>query len=73
MGRSRSTPKSKLIVTRVTPRIRRIIESVALSEGLYTSEWVRKVIVKELKNSKLLTPIIEHPIVEETDYPETKY
>jgi hypothetical protein len=64
MGRSRSTPKTKMIATRVTPRIRRIIESVALSEGLYTSEWVRKVIVKELKNSKLLTTNIGHNIIE---------
>jgi hypothetical protein len=61
MGRSQSTPKTKLIATRVTPRIRRIIEFVAVSEGLYTSEWVRKAIIKELKNSKLLTTRIKHP------------
>lgn len=73
MGRSRSKPKTKLIVIRVTPRIRRIIESVAINEGLYTSEWVRKVIIKELKNSKLLTTSISHPIVEETNYLKTEY
>jgi hypothetical protein len=65
MGRGSGTPKTKLIATRVTPRIRRIITSVAASEGLYTSEWVRKVIVKELKQSKLLTTSIDHPIIEE--------
>ena len=55
MGRSSSTPKTKLIATRVTPRINRIIKVVAASEGLYSSEWVRKVIINELKKSKLLT------------------
>jgi hypothetical protein len=49
MGRSSGTPKTKLLATRVTPRISRIIKAIAASEGLYAYEWVRKVIIKELK------------------------
>jgi hypothetical protein len=72
MGRSSGTAKTKLIATRVTPRISRIIKAVAASEGLYASEWVRKVIITELKNSKLLTTSINHPIIEESNYAETE-
>ena len=64
MGRSLGIPKTELIATRVTPRIRKIIKATASSEGLYTSEWVRKVITNELKNSKLLATSINHPIME---------
>jgi predicted TIM-barrel fold metal-dependent hydrolase len=49
MGRSSGTPKTKLIATRVTPRISKIIKAVSASEGLYASEWVRKVIIQELR------------------------
>ena len=72
MGRSSSTPKTELIATRVTPRISRIIKAIAASEGLYASEWVRKVIIKELKSSKLLTTSINHPILEEPNYAESE-
>jgi hypothetical protein len=71
MGRSSGTAKTKLIATRVTPRIFRIIKAVAASEGLYASEWVRKVILEELKESKLLKTSINHPMFE-TNYAERK-
>ena len=62
MGRSSGTPKTELLATS------RIIKAIAASEGLYTSEWVRKVIIIELKRSKLLTTSINHPILEETNF-----
>ncbi|MFC1803135.1 hypothetical protein ACFL0D_04110 [Thermoproteota archaeon] len=72
MGRSSSIPKTELIATRVTPRICKIIKAMAASEGLYASEWVRKVIIKELKSNKMLTTNINHPILEETYYNESR-
>ena len=48
MGRSTGTPKSILIATRVTPRINGLVQQMANREGLYVSEWVRKLIVTEL-------------------------
>jgi hypothetical protein len=72
MGRSSSPPKTELIATRVTPRICKIIKAVAASEGLYASEWVRKVIIKELKSNKMLTTSINHPILEEPNYSRTR-
>ena len=54
MGRSHGTPKSILIATRVTPRINDLIQQMAQREGLYVSEWVRKVIITELGEHGLL-------------------
>jgi hypothetical protein len=65
MGRSSGTRKTELLATRVTPGISKIIKAVSASEGLYASEWVRKVIIQELKNSKLLRTSVNHPIIEE--------
>ena len=48
MARSKGTPKSILIATRVTPRINNLVQQMAQREGLYVSEWIRKIIIKEL-------------------------
>ena len=48
MGRSNGTPKTILIATRVTPRINELAKQMAAREGLYVSEWVRKLITTEL-------------------------
>ena len=54
MGRSNGTPKSILIATRVTPRINELIKQMAAREGLYVSEWVRKLITSELAERGML-------------------
>jgi hypothetical protein len=54
MGRSNGTPKSILIATRVTPRINGLVKQMAHREGLYVSEWVRKIIIAELSKNKML-------------------
>ena len=54
LGRSTGTPKSVLIATRVTPRISEMIKQMANREGLYVSEWVRKIITIELSKNNLL-------------------
>ena len=54
MGRSNGTPKSVLIATRVTPRINELVKQIAHREGLYVSEWVRKLIISELVERNML-------------------
>jgi len=46
--------KSALLVTRVTPRIRDIVEREARAEGLDVSEWIRNLIIEELKKRDVL-------------------
>ena len=54
MGRSKGTPKSILLATRVTPRINNLVQQMAQREGLYVSEWIRKIIISELGEHGLL-------------------
>ena len=61
MGRSHGTPKSILIATRVTPRINDLIKQMAAREGLYVSEWVRKLITQELATRGMLEKGIFSP------------
>ena len=51
---SRDNTKSVLVATRVTPRIKQVVEGMAVREGLSVSEWLRKLIVVELKESDAL-------------------
>jgi hypothetical protein len=61
MGRSHGIPKSVLIATRVTPAINEKIKQVAFREGLYVSEWIRQLIVSELKNQDMLGNPLQVP------------
>jgi len=54
MGRSKGIPKSVLLATRVTPGINKIVKQIAFREGLYVSEWIRQLIISELKNPDML-------------------
>lgn len=54
MGRSNGIPKTVLMATRVTPRIEGLIKQMAQREGLYVSEWVRKIITMELAERGML-------------------
>ena len=55
--------KTSLISTKVTSRIREIIIQQASREGITTSEWLRKLIIKELKNENLLSIVFKTPKV----------
>lgn len=59
--RNNSNPKSVLLATRVTPKIKAIVEQMALREGLSVSEWLRNLVVLELKNSEALPSILRIP------------
>lgn len=60
-----SDAKASLICTRVTPYIKEIIEQQASREGLTSSEWIRNLIIKELKNENLLQMVFKTPRIRE--------
>jgi len=68
MGRSTGTPKSVLIATRVTPRINDLVKRASNREGLYVSEWVRKIIIAELSRSNMLPNTLYSPLEEIDEY-----
>ena len=53
MPRVRAT-KDMTIAFRVTPRIGELVAQAAASEGLNTSEWLRNLVIAELKRRNLL-------------------
>jgi hypothetical protein len=61
MPKKSGTPKTVLLATRVTPRIRDIVVQMASREGLNTSEWLRNLIIIELKKGEALPNVIREP------------
>jgi len=61
MPQKSGTPKNVLLATRVTPRIRDIVVQMAHREGLNTSEWLRNLIINELKRNEALPNVIKAP------------
>jgi len=45
----------------VTPRINELIKQMAYREGLHISEWIRNIIVNELKENGLIHTKMEQP------------
>lgn len=61
MPRKNGIPKNILLATRVTPRIRDIIIQMAHREGLNVSEWLRNLIISELKRNEVLPNVLRAP------------
>jgi hypothetical protein len=61
MGRSKSQTKDILLATRVTPRISRSVKQMAYREGLNVSEWLRNLIVAEMKKTDSLPRRLKEP------------
>ncbi len=61
MGRSNGVPKSVLLATRVTPGINQKVKQMAFRDGLYVSEWIRQLIIAELKNQDMLGRPLQVP------------
>ena len=61
MGRSNGTPKSVLLATRVTPGINAIVKQMAFRDGLYVSEWIRQLIISELRKQDMLGRPLQAP------------
>ena len=70
MVKSNGTPKSVLIATRVTPRIEKLVKQMAYREGLYVSEWIRKIIVNELAKNDMLNGSVYSPVRDPEKYQE---
>lgn len=49
-----SQSKEVLLATRVTPHIKDLVQSAAYREGLYVSQWLRLLIINELKRRNML-------------------
>jgi hypothetical protein len=61
MGRSNSHTKDILLATRVTPRISKNVKQLAYREGLNFSEWLRNLIVAEMKKTNSLPRRLKEP------------
>jgi hypothetical protein len=67
MPRTSFDAKTSLVCTRVTPYIKQILEQQASREGLTASEWVRNLIIKELKEEDLLQMVFKTPKIRSID------
>ncbi len=56
--------KDELLSTRVTPAIKEAIVRESQVEGLTTSEWLRNIVVKELKERGALPKVYRFPMLE---------
>ena len=63
MPQKTGVPKNMLLATRVTPRIRDIVVQMAQREGLNVSEWMRNLIIMELKRAEALPNVLRAPII----------
>ena len=61
MPQKTGTPKTVLLATRVTPRIRDIVVQMAHRKGLNVSEWLRNLIISELKRNEALPSVLLSP------------
>ena len=61
MSIKRRMLKKDTLTIRISPRIKRLIEQVALNEGLAASEWVRILIINELRRRGALRRIQAPP------------
>jgi len=55
------SPKNTTVAFRLNPRIAELVSQVASSEGMNVSEWIRSLIVEELKRRGLL-PMATTPL-----------
>ncbi len=49
MPKTKSEKKTELVATRLTPKLKKAVENEARQEGMDVSEWVRYLIVTELR------------------------
>jgi hypothetical protein len=61
MPRTDSETKAALLTTRVTPQIKDVVEQQASREGLTSSEWLRNLVIRELKRENLLPTVFKVP------------
>ena len=67
MPRTKALKKTELLCTRVTPEIKSRIQVAASREGLSPSEWVRNLILGELKATDFLPDLLRVPTIDKTE------
>jgi len=67
MRSKRHSPKKVMLGFRVPPRIKDFIFQVANSEGMDASEWLRKVVVEELRKRGILPMMMSSDLEENKD------
>ncbi len=67
MPRTKALKKTELVCTRVTLEIKNRIQVAASREGLSPSEWVRNLILGELKATDSLPDLLRVPTLEESE------
>ncbi|MFQ6095799.1 MAG: hypothetical protein ACE5NN_06615 [Candidatus Bathyarchaeia archaeon] len=60
--------KVELLCTRVTSAIKEAVTRESHVEGLTTSEWLRNLIVKELKEREALPRVYRFPRLEKAEH-----
>jgi len=61
MPKTDSETKVALLTTRVTMQIKEVVEQQSSREGLTSSEWLRNLVIKELKTENLLPTVFKVP------------
>ena len=61
MPKTDSETKAALLTTRVTPQIKEVVEQQSSREGLTASEWLRNLVIEELKRENLLPTVFKVP------------
>lgn len=61
MPKIKSETKDSIIYLRITNNIKSLITYQAAQEGITPSEWLRKLIIKELRERNALTPAFKVP------------
>jgi hypothetical protein len=61
MPKTDSEAKAALLTTRVTPQIKNVVDQQASREGLTSSEWLRNLVIRELKGENLLPTVFKVP------------
>jgi len=64
LPKKRRNIKTVTLNIRISPHIKRLIDQVAFSEGMATSEWVRNLIVNDLRKRGVLHRILTPPSIE---------
>lgn len=67
MPRIKSQVKRSSIYVRLTKNIKDLVVYQASQEGITPSEWVRNLIIKELKERKILPTVLRLPEIEESN------
>lgn len=65
MPKTSSEAKDSIIYLRVTGTIKDLVKNQAAQEGISPSEWLRKIVIRELRERNALPITFKTPAIEE--------